>query len=305
MPARLVLHVEGEDTATDEDRDAMARQLLQDLREDLPSLASADLLTIGSTETGTKSGEAVILGAVAVSVLPTLVPQLVEFVRGWTLRGHGRTVKVKIDAQTRGVDIEFDPTSISSTDVAELVRNLSESTRAASAAPTAHQPSSASSVSSSSTLDIFLACSDELREDRDALDLYMRQLNDSLTAGGKYLRVIRWENSLDAMSETRTQDEYNKAVRSCDIFISLFFTKTGQFTREEFYAAHGQFLQTGRPYIYTFFKNADIKTGTAQRADLTSLWDFQEELKRLGHFYSRYDNIDQLKRMFRDQLDKL
>jgi hypothetical protein len=71
------------------------------------------------------------------------------------------------------------------------------------------------------------------------------------------------------------------------------------------YVAHGQFLQTGRPYIYTFFKNADINTGTAQRADLTSLWDFQEELKSLGHFYSRYDNIDQLKRMFRDQLDKL
>ena len=40
------------------------------------------------------------------------------------------------------------------------------------------------------------------------------------------------------MSETRLQDEYNKAVRDCDVFVSLFFTKTGKFTEEEFDMAH-------------------------------------------------------------------
>lgn len=304
-PTRLVLHIEGEETATEEERDVMARQLLQEVREDLPDLFSADLVTVQSAETGAKSGEAVILGAVAVSVLPTLVPQLVEFVKAWTLRGPGRTVRVKLDGQTRGVEVEFDPTSISSTEVAELVRTLSESRRAPAADPTARQPPSPSRVSPASTLEIFIASSDELREDRDALDLYLRQMNDSLTASGRYLRVVRWENALGAMSQTRTQDEYNNAVRSCDVFISLFFTKTGQFTREEFHVAHAHFLETGRPYIYTFFKNAAITTGTAQRADLTSLWNFQDELTNLGHFYSRYDNIDQLKRIIRDQLDKL
>ena len=63
------------------------------------------------------------------------------------------------------------------------------------------------------------------------------------------------------MSETRLQDEYNKAVRACDIFVSLFFTKTGKFTEEEFDTAHRQFKSTGNPRIYTFFKNADVTMG--------------------------------------------
>ena len=94
---------------------------------------------------------------------------------------------------------------------------------------------------------------------------------------GLYLEIVRWENFLDAMSETRLQDEYNKAIRDCDIFVCLFFTKTGKFTEEEFDIAHRQFKGSGRPRIYTFFKNADIKTGSAREEDLTSLWAFQEE----------------------------
>jgi internalin A len=155
------------------------------------------------------------------------------------------------------------------------------------------------------TIRIFLASSAELREDRDAFDLYFRRLNDQLLEQGIYLNVVRWENFFDAMSETRLQDEYNKALCDCDIFMSLFFTKTGKFTEEEFDAAHRHFRATGRPHIYTFFKNADIKTGSARKDDLNSLWAFQEKLRGLGHFYTNYDNIEHLKRQFRDQLDKL
>jgi hypothetical protein len=154
------------------------------------------------------------------------------------------------------------------------------------------------------TIRIFLASSEELREDRDEFELYFRQRNDRFRKERLYLEIQRWENFLDAMSETRLQDEYNRAVRDCDIFVSLFFTKTGKFTEEEFDTAHRQFLRSGRPLIYTFFKNADIKTGSARPADLKSLWAFQEKLSALGHFYTRYDNVEHLKRQFRDQLDR-
>jgi internalin A len=152
---------------------------------------------------------------------------------------------------------------------------------------------------------IFLASSAELREDRDAFDLYFRQQNDQLRKKGIYLEIVRWENFLDAMSETRLQDEYNQAIRACDIFVCLFFTKTGKFTEEEFDIAHHQFKDSGRPRIYTFFKNADIKTGNARKEDLNSLWAFQDKLNKLGHFHTYYDNIEHLKRQFRDQLDKM
>jgi hypothetical protein len=155
------------------------------------------------------------------------------------------------------------------------------------------------------TIRIFLASSAELRDDRDAFDLYFRQQNDQLRKRGVYLEIVRWENFLDAMSETRLQDEYNKEIRACDIFVCLLFTKTGKFTEEEFDVAHRQFLNTGRPCIFTFFKDADVKTGSARKEDLNSLWAFQEKLKKLEHFHTLYENTERLKRQFRDQLDRL
>ena len=41
---------------------------------------------------------------------------------------------------------------------------------------------------------------------------------------GLYLEIVRWEDFLDAMSETRLQDEYNQEVRAADVVVCLFFT---------------------------------------------------------------------------------
>ncbi len=156
------------------------------------------------------------------------------------------------------------------------------------------------------TIKIFLASSSELKDDRDAFDLYFRVQNDLFRKQGFYLEIIRWENFLDTMSETRLQNEYNKAVEDCDIFVSLFFTKTGKFTEEEFDTAHRQFKKTGKPLIYTFFKTTNgIDVSREIRKDLNSLWDFQDALAGLGHFYTGYDNIEHLKCQFKDQLEKL
>jgi hypothetical protein len=152
---------------------------------------------------------------------------------------------------------------------------------------------------------IFLASSEELREDRDAFDLYFRQQNDQFLNEGFYLEIVRWENFLDAMSETRLQDEYNRAVRDCDVFVSLFFTKTGTFSEEEFDVAYIQFKKTGRPLVYTYFKNAGVKTGSLNFEDLQSMLTFKEKLTELGHFHTAYDDVTHLKLQFRDQLDKI
>jgi internalin A len=107
------------------------------------------------------------------------------------------------------------------------------------------------------------------------------------------------------MSKTRSQDEYNSTIRACDVFVSLFFTKAGKFTEEEFDVAHRQFKESGKPSIYTYFKNSEIKTGAAHEEDLISLWAFKKKLKGLGHFPTHYDNIEHLKRQFIDQLSKM
>jgi internalin A len=152
---------------------------------------------------------------------------------------------------------------------------------------------------------IFLASSAELREDRDEFELYFRQLNDQLRKDGVYLRIVRWENFLDTMSETRLQDEYNKAIRECDIFVCLFFTKTGKFTEEEFDVAHAHFKEHHKPLLFTFFKKAAVDVDSLPLKDLKSLRAFQAKLKQLGHFYTSYNNIEDLKLQFRGQLDKI
>ncbi len=160
-------------------------------------------------------------------------------------------------------------------------------------------------LSSPRTIRIFLASSSELVEDRNSFDLFCRQENDRLLKHGLYLQVFRWEHFLDAMSETRLQDEYNSAIRSCDVFVSLFKTRTGKFTKEEFFEAHRTFRASGKPLIYTYFLRTEVPNDRRLRASLNSLWDFQEKLSELGHFHTEYANIQDLQLHFRRQLDKL
>jgi hypothetical protein len=149
------------------------------------------------------------------------------------------------------------------------------------------------------SIKIFLASSSELRAERDEFDRHFSRHDEPR------LRISRWEDSLDAMSQTRLQDEYNQAVPESDIVVCLFATRAGQFTVEEFEIAFAQFQSTGRPRIFTYFKEASVNPSTADRKDLQALWDFQDRLKQLGHYQSSFKNIDDLKLQFTDQVKKL
>jgi hypothetical protein len=155
------------------------------------------------------------------------------------------------------------------------------------------------------TTKIFLASSSELKEDRIEFEILISRKNKDLVNRGIFLEITMWEDFLDAMSQTRLQDEYNKAIRDSDIFVMLFSTKVGQYTEEEFKTAFGQFKVTKKPVIFTYFKDAVISTASLNREDLKSLWDFQDKLKNLGHFYTVYKSIDDLKLQFDQQLSKL
>jgi hypothetical protein len=141
-------------------------------------------------------------------------------------------------------------------------------------------------------------------EDRDGFDLHFRQANDRWIEKGVYLKIVRWETFLDAISETRLQDEYNKEVKNCDIFVSLFKAKTGKYTEEEFDAAHRAFKDSGKPLIYTYFMEANIPNDKRLRENLMSLWSFQDKLSELGHCLTHYISIEDLKLKFQLQFDK-
>ena len=155
------------------------------------------------------------------------------------------------------------------------------------------------------TIKIFLASSAELKDDRLALENYIGRENKLLQQEGTFIHLDIWEDFIDAVSQTRSQDEYNKKIQSADIFIMLFFTKVGMYTSEEFDKALEQFKKANKPLIYTYFKNAHIKFGSLNRNDTKSVWDFQDKLKALGHFQTEYESEADLKLDVAEQLDKL
>ena len=150
------------------------------------------------------------------------------------------------------------------------------------------------------TVKIFLASSEELVDDRRTFEIFLNRRNKTLVKEGVFLELVIWEDFLDAMSKTRLQDEYNKALVDCDIFIMLFYTKVGKYTEEEFDTAYDHFMKNDSPMIFTYFKNTggDVKPQESLEA-------FKKRLSELGHFYTVYNNVDRLQLHFMDQLQKL
>lgn len=90
--------------ATVEDIDRMTRQLLSELRN--MDVESAELTKDSPAPAGTKSVDPVTAGAIAIAVLPTVLPKVVEAIQAWVLRGNNRTVKFK--GKVAGQAIEFE-----------------------------------------------------------------------------------------------------------------------------------------------------------------------------------------------------
>ena len=126
-PIQLTLEVQGSPDATPEEIDALARQLLDGLRE--LDVESAELLSAGPAPDGSKAADPVTLGALAVAVLPTVLPKLVEFVQSWAQRGQSRSVKFK--GTIAGQSIEFEGPA---DELKALIANLSAGSRPKSSA---------------------------------------------------------------------------------------------------------------------------------------------------------------------------
>ena len=151
---------------------------------------------------------------------------------------------------------------------------------------------------------IFLASSSELESDRKEFEIFINRKNKEYVKDSIFLELLLWEDFIDAMSATRLQDEYNKAVEGCDIFVSLFHTKVGKYTEEEFVKALETFKANDKPLIYTYFKDEAVNMSQITDKILT-LINFKKKLSDLGHFYTNYADINDLKYKFGEQLIKV
>ncbi|OUC12119.1 MAG: hypothetical protein B0A82_24265, partial [Alkalinema sp. CACIAM 70d] len=153
------------------------------------------------------------------------------------------------------------------------------------------------------TIKIFLASSSELKTDREQFEIFINRKNKEYIKNGIFLELVIWEDFLNAMSKTRSQDEYNKAIATCDVFVILCFTKVGQYTEEEFMTALKTFKKSDKPLIFTYFKNASINTSDIT-PEVITLLNFKQKIADMEHFYQHYTDANDLNRQFNDQLVK-
>jgi hypothetical protein len=85
--------------ATEEELDRMTRNLLSELQE--TDVQSAELVSVGTAPEGSK-GDPITIGTLALTVMPAILPGVIDLIRDWTGRREGRTVKFK------GKGIEFE-----------------------------------------------------------------------------------------------------------------------------------------------------------------------------------------------------
>ena len=152
---------------------------------------------------------------------------------------------------------------------------------------------------------LFLASSSELKAERGAFEARINRKNKLWHDHGIFLHLDVWEDYIDAMSRTRLQDEYNVAIRAADMFVLLVHTKVGKYSAEEFETAHAQFKATGKPLIYTYFKNPPGPGDADPGPDYDTVRALQARLAALGHFVTPYQSVDGLIDHFTQQLDKL
>ena len=119
---RFTLHVDAGADADDEELDRVTRQLRDELR-DLAGVEPVKPVEGGAPPEGAKSAEAMTLGALAVTILPSVVPKLMEFLQAWSMRGENRTVKIETRIGDRSVNVEV-PRTMSPDELKGLVDML-------------------------------------------------------------------------------------------------------------------------------------------------------------------------------------
>jgi hypothetical protein len=118
----LYLQVDAQTEIAPDELDHLVRQLRRDLSE--LEIESVEPVRQNTVPAGAKSAEALTLGSLAVVLLPTFLPKLVEFLQNWLLRGENRNVKVKLQVQGNAVEVEYAPSTMSPSEIQGLVAKL-------------------------------------------------------------------------------------------------------------------------------------------------------------------------------------
>jgi hypothetical protein len=103
-PISLMVAV-GYEHSSDDELDALTRALRSELDE--LGLGKAELTTAGRTPDRAKASDPVTLGALAIAVLPVVLPKLIDFLENWMKRDGERKIKLTCGAGDKRIEIEL------------------------------------------------------------------------------------------------------------------------------------------------------------------------------------------------------
>lgn len=141
------------------------------------------------------------------------------------------------------------------------------------------------------TLRVFLASSNELKNDREDFERLISRLNHHFESRGIHFILDIWEYLDPTFMDKRKQDEYNGYVRKCDVFVALFYLKAGGFTLEEFTVAEQENKSRKLP-LFIYFKEGVNDANEKESLELTK---FKNHIElQLKHFWGRYATTPEL-----------
>ena len=107
-PVQLVVQLQPPDTNDWDHLDRSSRSLLAGLKEST-AITDVRFLKGDSIPVGAKSGEAITIGVVALTVLPSLLPRFVDALQAWSLRWRDYKIRIKRQVGDQSLEIEYAP----------------------------------------------------------------------------------------------------------------------------------------------------------------------------------------------------
>ena len=142
------------------------------------------------------------------------------------------------------------------------------------------------------TIRIFLASSNELKEDRDKFAAFITRLNKHYCPRGYEFILEVWEFLDPAYNNQPKQDEYDEVIKRCDYFVALFHTKAGEYTVRELNVAREQCKKRQMP-LFIYFRDLDYWQ-TLQKKDENLVAVKKLLGEDMKHFWGGYNNNDKL-----------
>lgn len=136
------------------------------------------------------------------------------------------------------------------------------------------------------TIRVFIASSEELYQERLEIADVISNLNHVLSPRDIEIRPVKWEYLNASMGFKHKQEEYNDALKECDICVVLYWTKFGEYTEIELNTAYQELCAGRNPKkIYVYFKDSEEIS--------PQLKEFKESFaSKYGHFYCHFTNTD-------------